>query len=499
MPDGQPHPDATKRDPRLLIAAAVLFAAVFITRLIVDVPGWGITLLYDIPVALVAVGYGFRAGLIGAAVGMALYVAGENIAPIHVGGMAVHPNAAGYGSRAVVFFVLGGLLGLYSDRLRRAERELRSDEARFRGLVESAPDATMVIDLNGVIKMANRQAEAQFGYDRRQLIGDQVEKLIPDRFKERHTARRSKYGQHPVNRSMGADLELYALHHDGHEIPVEISLSPLEIGDELLVIGSLRDITERKEAEAHLRRMREELALRNRDLERSNAQLGEFAHIASHDLQEPLRVIGGFVELLARRYRGQLDADADKFIDATMSGVDRLQNLIQALLMYSRVGHSKAEREPVDTAELVRKVADRVRGSAEDAHLEVAVNGLPEVQGDPVLLEQLFENLISNAVKFSESPDTHVEVSAKRQNGDWLFAVKDDGPGVDPQYRERIFEMFKRLHGRSVAGTGIGLAICKRIAELHGGRIWVESENGDGSTFSFTVADPVEPVAGSES
>ena len=121
------------------------------------------------------------------------------------------------------------------------------------------------------------------------------------------------------------------------------------------------------------------------------------------------------------------------------------------------------------------------------------------MQGDPALLEQLFENLISNAVKFSASPETHVEVSAARQNGDWLFAVKDDGPGIDPQYSDRIFEMFKRLHGRSVAGTGIGLAICRRIAELHGGHIWVESEEGEGSTFKFTVAEPSERIAGSGS
>jgi signal transduction histidine kinase len=198
--------------------------------------------------------------------------------------------------------------------------------------------------------------------------------------------------------------------------------------------------------------------------------------------------------LLGRRYKGQLDADADKFIEATLSGVDRLQNLIQALLTYSRVGHSHAERKPVHTAELVRNVADRVRESGEGGRLEVAANELPEVRGDPVLLEQLFENLISNAYKFSESPETRVDVSARRQNGAWLFAVKDNGPGIDPQYRERIFEMFRRLHGRSVAGTGVGLAICKRIAELHGGRIWVESEEGEGSTFKFTVAEPTEPA-----
>jgi PAS domain S-box-containing protein len=495
MPDGGTHPAAMpKPGPSLMIAAAAMFALIFVARLIVDVPGWGTTLLYDVPVALLAVRYGTRVGLIGAAVAFALYVLGENLAPIHVGGVAVEPNAAGYTSRAIVFFVLGGLVGTFSDRLRKAEQRVHADEARFRGLVESAPDPTVIADEHGVIKIVNRQAEIVLGYERRELIGEKIETLIPDRYRDRHLRRFPRYIEQPVVRSMGADLELYAQHRDGHEIPVEISLAPLEIGSELLVSAAVRDITQRKEAEDRLRHMREELAQRNLDLERSNAQLGEFAHTASHDLQEPLRVIGGFVELLGRRYKGQLDADADKFIDATLSGVDRLQNLIQALLTYSRVGHSHAERKPVHTAELVRNVADRVRESGEGGRLEVAANELPEVRGDPVLLEQLFENLISNAYKFSESPETRVDVSARRQNGAWLFAVKDNGPGIDPQYRERIFEVFRRLHGRSVAGTGVGLAICKRIAELHGGRIWVESEEGEGSTFKFTVAEPTEPA-----
>jgi PAS domain S-box-containing protein len=493
MPDGRAQPSA--RRPVLMLVAAVMFAVIFGVRLIVDVPGWGITLLYDVPVALLAVAYGVRAGLIGAAVAFSLYVLGEHVAPIHVGGMAVEPNVAGYSSRAIVFLLLGGLLGIYSDRVRNAERRVNADEVRFRGLVETAPDATLIVNGQGMIEMVNRQAELLFGYERRELIGEKIEQLIPDRHRSGHLRHRSDYVEQPTVRPMGAELELHARHRDGHEIPVEISLSPLEIESELLVSAAVRDITERREAEARLRGMREELELRNRDLERSNAQLGELAHIASHDLQEPLRVIGGFVELLARRYRGQLDADADKFIDATMSGVDRMQKLIQALLMYSRVGHANAKREAVDSGALVRQVAERVEGSAEGGHLEVAANGLPEVQADPVLLEQLFENLISNAVKFSEAPETRVEVSAENQNGDWLFAVKDNGPGIDAQYRERIFEMFKRLHGRSVTGTGIGLAICKRIAELHGGRIWVESESGDGSTFKFTVAKPAEPVS----
>jgi PAS domain S-box-containing protein len=469
-----------RKSPAMLVIAAGMLVGVLVLRLSFTAPGLGITLLYDLPVALVAAVYGTRAGLAAAVVAFGLYVLGENAAAIHVGGVAVHPKFAGYAARGVVFLLVGGLVGLYSDHSRNVER-------RFRELLESAPDATVIVDRSGMVIFANLQSRRLFGHSKEDLIGRRVETLIPERFRDRHLGDRETYAAHPATRVMGPGLELYALHADGHEIPVEISLSPLDTQRGRLVSAAIRDITERRRDEAALREARAELELRNRELERSNAELEQFAYIASHDLQEPLRVISGFVQLLERRYEGQLDEDADRFIASTVSGVDRMQQLIDALLSYSHIGNVEAVRKPVDTGALVAEIESSIEEQLEQAHGHIDFNGLPTVEADPVLMEQLFRNLISNALKFSEAEEPQVDIDASRDADVWTFSVKDNGPGIEARHREKVFVMFNRLHSRAVAGTGIGLAICKRIAERHGGRIWVESEPGSGSTFKFTL------------
>jgi PAS domain S-box-containing protein len=469
------------RSPAALIVAGAMFAVVLALRLIITTPGIGITLLYDVPVALVAITYGSRAGLIAAAVAFGLYAFGENVAAITVGGMTVGPKWEAYVFRGITFFMVGGLVGLFSDHTRAVER-------RFREVIESAPDATVIVNEDDEVLLANLQAQRLFGETRDGLLGRRVETLMPERFRSDHTSNRRRYLDDPGPRTLGPGGEIYALRRDGREVPVEISLSPLHPeGGGILISAAIRDITERKQAEADLKQARDELQERNVDLERSNSDLAQFAHIASHDLQEPLRVIGGFVQLLARRYEGQLDEDADKFIAATVSGVDRMQQLIDALLSYSRVGNADAVREPVDTAALVRRVTESMEEELERTHSTIEANGLPTVDAVPLLLEQLLRNLISNALKFSDADAPRVEVEASREDGIWIFSVKDNGPGIDPRYRERVFAIFNRLHGRDVAGTGIGLAICRRIAERHGGRIWVEAARDGGSDFKFTL------------
>lgn len=469
-----------RKSPAMLVIAIAMFAGILALRLSITTPGLGITLLYDIPVALLAAVYGLRAGLAAAVVAFGLYALGENVAAIHVSGTAVSPKVGGYAARGLVFLLLGWLIGLYSDHGRKVEK-------RFRELLESSPDATVIVDQSGAVVLASRQAESLFGYTREELVARRVETLIPDRFRGRHVGERESYTTSPAARPMGPGLDLHALHADGHEIPVEISLSPLETKRGTLVSAAIRDITERRRTEGAIHEARRQLEWQNRELERSNTELAEFAHIASHDLQEPLRVIAGFVQLLARRYEGQLDEDADKFIAATVSGVERMQLLIEALLSYSRVGNAEIVSKPVDTAALVAGIKRSIETQLEDSHGQLRLNGLPVVEADPVLLEQLFRNLISNALKFSEREHPEVEIDASRDGTVWTFSVKDNGPGIAESNRERIFEMFNRLHGRSVAGTGMGLAICRRIAERHRGRIWVESDPGEGSTFKFTV------------
>jgi len=248
---------------------------------------------------------------------------------------------------------------------------------------------------------------------------------------------------------------------------------------------------------AERRRAHEALRLQAAELERSNAELEQFAHVASHDLQEPLRTVTNFVQLLAQRYRGRLDRDADDFIGYVVDGTTRMAQLIDDLLEFSRAGRTDRPMEPTDCRGVLEKALANLAVSIRESGAVVRHDGLPTVQGDPSQLTQLFQNLIGNAVKFRGTDRAEVQISAVRRGGEWLFLVRDNGIGIAPEYRERIFVIFQRLHGRNEhPGTGIGLAICKRIVTRHGGRIWVESQPGRGSTFCFTLPVAETPGAG---
>ncbi|MEO0073913.1 MAG: ATP-binding protein [candidate division WOR-3 bacterium] len=224
------------------------------------------------------------------------------------------------------------------------------------------------------------------------------------------------------------------------------------------------------------------------ELKRSNQELEHFAYIASHDLQEPLRMVSSFTQLLARRYRGKLDREADEFISYAVDGASRMQRLINDLLQYSRVGTRGRKPEPTDTEQVLSRALANLKLALEDSKAEVTHEPLPKVMADSQQLEQLFQNLIGNAVKFRGDEPPKVHIRAERSNGAWMFSVKDNGIGIDPGQQERIFQIFQRGHTRrEYPGTGIGLAVCKRIVERHGGRIWVESEPGRGADFRFTL------------
>jgi len=355
-------------------------------------------------------------------------------------------------------------------------------EARFRGLLEVAPDPIVIVDEQGSIAIVNRQTELAFGYSRDELVGQRVEVLVPRRFREAHTRDRTRYQRDPHTRPMGIGLELFGRRKDNSEFPVEISLSPLRSECETLIISIIRDITGRKETEERLRATAA-------DLERSNRELEQFAYVASHDLQEPLRMVASYTQLLARRYKGKLDQDADEFIGFAVDGARRMQELINDLLAYSRVGSRALDLQRVATAEVVDRVISDLGGAIEDAGAAVTRDDLPTIHGDLTQLQQLFQNLIANGIKFrrAEAPPV-VHISSRRDNGTWTFAVSDNGIGIESQYLDRIFALFQRLHSRAeYPGTGIGLAICKKIVERHGGTIRVQSEPGRGTTFEFTL------------
>jgi light-regulated signal transduction histidine kinase (bacteriophytochrome) len=231
------------------------------------------------------------------------------------------------------------------------------------------------------------------------------------------------------------------------------------------------------------------LATHTRELERSNRDLEQFAYVASHDLSEPLRTVGGFVRLLEARYKGRLDEDADEFIHFAVDGVRRMQRLIDDLLQFSRVGRAEAPRDAVDLAALVPDVLEGLHDAIDRSAAEVQLAALPVVLGDAAQLAQLFQNLLSNALKFTDGHPARVRVTAQPSAELWQLAVIDDGIGIDPSAARRIFQMFQRLHvAEAYDGTGIGLAICERIVERHGGRIWVEpGPGGVGSAFRFTL------------
>jgi signal transduction histidine kinase len=254
-----------------------------------------------------------------------------------------------------------------------------------------------------------------------------------------------------------------------------------------------REVAERHKAEEEIRRMNSDLERRVQErtieLTRTNDELRQFAYVASHDLQEPLRTIGSYTQLLERRYKGKIDKDADDFIHYIVSGVARMHTLLNDMLAYSRVSQTENTRAFASTSceVILKSVLMNLEASIKESGAEVTHDPLPSVMGDEILIGQVLQNLIGNAIKYRSQAPPRIHIGAREDAGDWIFSVKDNGIGIDPQYHDRVFGIFKRLHGRELPGTGVGLAICKRIVERHGGRIWVESEVGQGATFFFTL------------
>jgi PAS domain S-box-containing protein len=341
-------------------------------------------------------------------------------------------------------------------------------------MVESSPHGVVMVDGQGVIVLVNRETERLFGYSRDELLGQPVEVLVPGQMRQRHPDLRAAFHANPQSRPMGAGRDLYGRRKGGGEIPVEIGLTPIETDEGTFVLASVVDIGPRKQAEEELRR--------------SNEELERFAYVASHDLQEPLRTVASYVQLLSRRYRDQLGPDAADFIDFAVGGVRRMQHLIEDLLAFSRVGTRGAAFVSIDMQSVLREALDSLHAAIAESGANVTYTDLPTVMGDPGQLEQLLTNLLGNALKFRGTEAPKVHVSAERAGRMWVFCVSDNGIGIAPEYFERIFVIFQRLHARDeYQGTGVGLAICKKIAERHGGRIWVESNAGEGARFSFTI------------
>ena len=369
---------------------------------------------------------------------------------------------------------------------RKADAAVQQWTAKYRGLMEAAPDAMVVVNGEGEIVLLNLRAEKQLGYSRDELIGQKVKSIIPKGFAERLITDGARTAAEALAQHMGTGIELLALRKDGTAFPIEIMLSPLESAEGLLVTAAIRDITARKQAEALLLRKVEEL-------NRSNEELAQFAYIASHDLQEPLRMVASYTQLLARRYKGRLDTDADEFIAFAVDGVERLQRLFQGLLEYSRVGTKGEPLLEISSEDALEQATLNLQVAIEESGALVTHDALPLVLADQMQLIRLLQNLVGNAIKYRRpgvSPLVHISSTKESATERWRFSVRDNGLGIEAKYFARIFGMFQRLHKRDeFGGIGIGLSISKKIAERHGSSVSIESELGQGSTFHFTLAD----------
>lgn len=380
-------------------------------------------------------------------------------------------------------------IGTFVDVTRR-----RTLEEREHATIESAPMAMLLVDADGVVRMANLEAERVFGWERGHLLGVEVERLVPTRARAGHPGHRASYLRAPEARRMGTGRELFALRHDGTEFPVEVGLSPVVTSEGSFTLCAVADITERRALEQERARLTDDLQQANRALAQSNEDLELFASFAAHDLQAPARQVRGLVRLLQDELGSSLEGEALEWMRQTDMAAERMQTLIRDLLTYARIDDNR----PMESVDLSRCMADALhmlRDIIEADGATVVAHELPVVTGRRSQLTQLLCNLVGNAIKYRGEEPAEVDVSCRETPDGWHVSVRDDGIGIEPRFHQRIFEPFRRLHGvGTYSGSGVGLALCRRVVQAHGGTIWVESSEGSGSTFHVSFPRRTDPA-----
>lgn len=372
-------------------------------------------------------------------------------------------------------------------RYREQAQALARTESKFRAVLEAAPDAMVISGEDGIIQLANSRTDLLFGYPREHLIGLNIKSLIPEWTPPIYESAAFLSAAH-------VETRLTAVKRNGLAFPVEITRSPFENDEGLLVTTAIRDATEQVQAEERIRRINSELERRveerTTDLTRSNEALRQFAWAASHDLQEPTRMVLTYSQWVAKTAAPKLDVQELEMLKCVQENGVRLQTLLAALRQYIYISESGDEAwKFVDFSAAAQSAVANLQGMIDDSNASVTYESLPTIQSIEILIVQLFQNLISNAIKYRSAEPPSVRISAASRDGGWQFSVADNGIGIEPDYLQYVFGVFKRLHGRQYSGTGIGLAICKAAVDRLGGRIWVESIPGHGSTFHFFLFD----------
>ena len=369
--------------------------------------------------------------------------------------------------------------------LRRKAEELASAEQRFRAVLEAAPDAMVITNQAGTIELANSRADTLFGRPREALIGRDIHSVLP-------AWECPEEGLPHINQQPAPEQRLLAYRDDGSPFPAEITRNSFHTPDGLLITTAIRDATDQADAEARIQKTNLELekrvAERTAALRYSNEALRQFAWAASHDLQEPIRTVVTYAQWLAQIMNGNLGSRESKMLATIEQHASRLNQLLGALRQYIQVSDSGQQtRTVVDCNAVVKAAAWNLQAMIQESGASIECGPLPQLSSLELPLVQLFQNLISNAIKYRSAEPPVVRISAKEGENCWIFSVQDNGIGIDPKYVDYIFGVFRRLHGSQKSGTGIGLAICRAAAERLGGSIWVESAPGTGSTFFVSL------------
>lgn len=360
-------------------------------------------------------------------------------------------------------------------KITRDITEKRKAEEKFHSLLDSAPDATVIVNEQGLIQMTNTQTEKLFGYTRDQLLGKPVEILIPTELRNKHVHHRADFAKSSKVRAMGVGIELNAVKRDGSMFPVEISLSPIQTEEGMLISASVRDISHRK-------------ALEN-ELKKTNTELEAFTYSVSHDLRAPLRGIIGFTSVLEEEYSDKLDAEAKRITTIIKDNTIKMGRLIDDLLSFSRTGRQEINKTDINTSAMVHEIMEELTDQSKADQIKWDIRKLLPLKGDISTIRQVWINLLSNAIKYTGNKmNPHIEIGSWTEKGYTVCYVKDNGVGFDELYKDKLFKVFQRLHDvGDFDGTGVGLALVEKIVSKHGGRVWAEGKINEGATFYFAL------------